>query len=182
MAKALSLLKAYHTSSIPSNGGFIVTAYFEGGTNYSVYEVTAYQNVKDIYQVPEGMIFKTDGNRTHMLIEPPSYAQKHIEPVNREQGKSIPYRFNEMNLIKLRNQVNVMIPKEPIMLYSSFTILKNRGDSFSFVFHLTEDVYLAMKKFISDSLYNDCSFGKTDAMTCAKTVLETIKKFSIWKA
>ena len=34
------------------------------------------------------------------------------------------------------------------MLYSSFTILDTVGENFSFVFHPTEDVYMAMRKFI----------------------------------
>ncbi len=182
MAKALSLLKAYQSGTIPPDGGFIITGFFADNTNYAIYEVTAYQNVKDIYQVPEGLIFKTDGNRTHMLVEPPSYSQKHIEPVNRNTGQTIPYRFNELQIAKMKNQTTVMIPMEPIMLFASFTILKSMGESFSFVFYPTPDVYMAIKKFLSDSLYNDCRFGKTEAAESTATILATIKKFSIWGA
>ena len=37
MAKATSLIKAYMTETIPSDGGFIITANFLGG-GYTIYE------------------------------------------------------------------------------------------------------------------------------------------------
>jgi hypothetical protein len=181
MAKATSLIKAYMTETIPSEGGFIITAFFTPGTNYSIYEVTAYRNVKDIFKTNDGVTFKTDGNRTHMLVEPASFTKKYIEPVNREDGKSIPYRFNEMDIIDSNKNMKIMIPHEPIMLYSSFTILEKQGDYFSYIFHLTSDVYVAMRKFIADSLYNDCNVPSRDAKEIAARFLETIKKFTIFK-
>ncbi len=180
MAKALSLIKAYQTETIPANGGFIISAFLEPGSIYAIYEITAYRNVKDIYQVPEGIVFKTDGNRIHMMVEPSSFAKKYIEPVNREDGKKIPYRFDELEIVKTKHLDRVMIAKEPKMLYSSFTILKSSGDSFSFIFFPTKDVYMAIKKFLADSLYNDCNLSKSEAMNCSKLALETIKKFTIW--
>ncbi|MGV7930945.1 MAG: hypothetical protein AB2L13_18930 [Spirochaetota bacterium] len=67
------------------------------------------------------------------------------------------------------------------MLYSSFTILDTVGENFSFVFHPTEDVYMAMRKFIADTLYNDCNLTKDECLRTSELVLSTIKKFSIWK-
>lgn len=180
MAKATALLKAYMSETIPPDGGFIITGIFEEGTAYAIYEITAYRNVKDIFRTTDGIIFKTDGNRTHVLIEPPTYSQKFTEPVNRETGRSIPYRFNEVQIIKCKKQEKVMVPKEPIMLYSSFTILEKNKDYFSFIFHPTEDVYAAMKKFMADSFFNDCNLTKPDSVEVAKAVLETIKKFTVF--
>ncbi len=180
MAKATSLLKAYMTETIPPNGGFIVSAFFQPGSSYSIYEITAYRNVKDIYRTTEGLTFKTDGNRTHLMVEPASFIKKHIEPVNRETGLSIPYRFNEMEIIKGNKSEKIMIPQEPMMLYSSFTVLEQDKDYFAFIFHPTQDVYIALRKFIADSLYNDSNLNKKDAMEAAKMVLETIKKFTVW--
>ena len=180
MAKATTLIKAYMTETIPSDGGFIVTAFFSPGTNYAIYEVTAYRNVKDIFKTNDGLTFKTDGNRTHMLVEPASYIKKYIEPVNREEGKSIPYRFADMDILEPENNMKIMIPLEPIMLYSTFTILEKEGDYFSYVFHPTSDVYVAMRKFIADSLYNDCNVPSRNAKEIGARLLETIKKFSIF--
>ena len=74
-----------------------------------------------------------------------------------------------------------MVGIEPLMLYSSFTILEKQGDYFSFIFHPTSDVYVAMRKFIADSLYNDCGLSTADSKNTAAKVLETIKKFTIFK-
>ena len=53
MAKATSLIKAYLSETIPPDGGFIITAFFTPGSNYSIYEITAYRNVKDIFRTNE---------------------------------------------------------------------------------------------------------------------------------
>jgi hypothetical protein len=181
MAKATALLKAYLNSAIPPNGGFIISSFFDFNTAYSIYEITAYANVKDIFKTPEGLVFKTDGNRTHLLVEPPTFYQRSAEPVSREQGKSIPYRFSEMEIITMKKLEKVMIPKEPLLLYSSFTVLDNSGDNFTFIFYPTEDVYSAMKKFMADSLYNDCNLTRDESIAVSATLLTTIKKFTVWK-
>ena len=180
MATATPLIKAYMTETIPSDGGFIITAFFKGGTNYAIYEITAYRNVKDIFRTEDGVTFKTDGNRTHILVEPASYTKKYMEPVNREEGDSIPYRFNEMTTITGPKSEKVMIPQKPIMLYSSFTILEQQSDYFSYLFNPTKDVYVAIKKFIADSLYNDCNLGLSTSKEASIKSLDTIKKFSIF--
>jgi len=180
MAKATELLKAYESENIPDGGGFIVSAFFESGTAYGIYEITAYRNVKDIFKTKEGINFKTDGNRTHLLVEPPTFSKKYVEPALRDQDKSIPYRFNEMEIMTCKKSEKIMIPRIPKMLHSSFTVLDRQGDCFAFVFEPTPDVYVAMKKFIADSLYNDCNVSKQDATQAAETVLETVKKFTIW--
>jgi len=182
MAKATSLLKAYMTETIPSEGGFIISAFFQPGSIYGIFEITAYRNVKDIYRTAEGLTFKTDGNRCHMLVEPAVYAGKHLEPVNREEGKSIPYRFSEVSILNGYRKEKIMIAKEPIMLYSSFTILHKDHDSYSFVFYPTRDVYMAIRKFIADSLYNDCSITQKDANAAADLLIETLKKFTVWQS
>lgn len=180
MATAMSLIKAYMTEQIPSDGGFIITAYFLPGNNYSIYEVTAYRNVKDIYRTGDGITFKTDGNRTHLLVEPPTYTNKHVEPVNREVGKSVPYRFNEMTILGGGKYEKIMVPEKPLMLYSSFTILEKESDFFSYLFVPTKDVYVAIRKFMADSLYNDCNISTAVSKEAAGKLLDTVKKFTIF--
>ena len=180
MAKATSLLKAYLSETIPPNGGFIITAIFEPGTAYAIYEITAYRNVKDIFRTPDGIVFKTDGNRTNMLVEPATYSKKYEEPVNREVGKSIPYRFDDMDIHSCKKSEKIMVPREPAMLYSSFTVLEHEAESFAYIFHPTNDVYVAIKQFVADSLYNDCNLTKNDAAAGAEMILKTVKKFTIW--
>ena len=181
MAKAQSLLKAYLTGSIPEDGGFIVSAYFMASSTYGIYEITSYSHVKDIIKGEEGLSFRTDGNRTYILVESPTYAKKYVEPVHRDQGLGIPYRFNEVTILTGRRSERIMVPLEPMTLHSTFTIVEHAGDSYSFVFHTTDDVYIAIKKFLADSLYNDCNLSKNDALEAANLALDSIKKFSIWK-
>ncbi len=181
MARALPLLKAYQTSQLPFDGGFIVSAFFLENSIYTILEVTAFRNVKDIYVTPEGLTFKTDGNRTHVMVEPPTYSQRYTEPVHREAALAMPYRFDECTILTGKRQERIIIPKEPIMLYSSFTILNGSGDNFSYIFYLSEDVYIALRKFISDTLYSDCGINKDNSKTASDTVMDTVKKFSIWK-
>jgi len=181
MAKATSLIKAYLSNSIPSEGGFIISSFFDPDSAYAIYEITAFSNVKDIFRSPEGLVFKTDGNRMHILVEPATYSQRFAEPVLRETGKSIPYRFKELETITGKKQEKIMVAKEPMMLYSSFTILDSAGDNYSFLFFPTEDVYVAMKKFLADTLYNDCKITKEEAIAAWARTLKTIKKFTVWK-
>lgn len=182
MAKAMSLQKAYQTNQVPFDGAFLISSFFRGQSYYSIYEVTAYKNVKDIFESPDGLTFKTDGNRTHLLIEPPSYSEKYTEPAMRTADSMIPYRFNECTMLTGKRQERIMIPKNPIMLYSSFTILNNDGDNYSFLFYPSPDVYLAIKKFFQDALYNDTGMRKDDCAKTSDALLETIKKFTIWHA
>jgi len=180
MAKAMHLIKAYMGEEIPANGGFIISSFFDPNSAYAIYELTAYKNVKDIYQTGEGLTFKTDGNRTHILVEPATYAMRFTEPVHRDKEKAVPYRFNDMTIITGKKQEKIMIPKEPVLLYTSFTILKDQSENFSFLFFPTEDVYIAVRKFIADSLYNDCGLSKNDAKSASELFLETVKKFTVW--
>ena len=181
MAKAVTLERAYLSEQIPSTGAFIVSAYFPDETSYAIYEVTAYHSVKDVFKTTDGMVFKTDGNRTHILVEPASYSKKYIEPVNREADRSIPYRFNDMTVLSGHKSEKIMVPLEPSFLYATFTILSHEKDSYSYIFFPTPDVYTAMKSFITDSLYNDCDLAKKDAKEGVDLLIKTIKKFSIWK-
>ena len=182
MAIATTLEKAYMSEKIPVTGAFIIAAYFPDETPYGIFEITAYHVVKDIFKMTDGLIFRTDANRTYILVEPSSYAQKHVEPVGRENTKSIPYRLNEMTIHAGRKGEKIMVPKEPTFLNSTFTIIDRGGDGYSYLFHPTPDVYAAMKKFLSDSLSNDCGVEKHDAKIATDLAIETIKKFSIWKS
>ena len=181
MAKAIPLEKAYMSEQIPATGAFIISASFPDDTPYAMYEITAYRSVKDIFKTTDGMVFKTDGNRTCILNEPSSYTKKFIEPVNREKNRAIPYRFNEMTIHTGKKGEKIMVPLEPTFLHSTFTVLAEGENSYAYIFFPTPDVYNAMKKFISDSLCQDCDLERVDAKVIADLAITTIKKFSIWK-
>lgn len=181
MAKATSLQKAYMNGAIPLNGGFIISSSFDPATAYAVYEITSYAVVEDVEKGPDELVFKTDGNRTHALLEPPAYPGRHVEPLSREKERAIPYRFSEIDIIECKKNERLMVPREPLNLHSSFTIRGNAGNNFCFVFYPTEDVYAAIKKFMADLFYNDCALSKDESVNGAGLLMNTIKKFRVWK-
>src|SRR5208337_1189634 len=134
-AKALELFKAYSDSQLPSDGGYIVSSFLDETSSYARYEVVAYSGVKSIVLTEEGLTFQTDGKKLFVLSEPPSYAHKAMEPFRRTDREQIPLRFSELNILATRNQTKVMVSREPLMTYGSFTVLKPSGINFSFIFY-----------------------------------------------
>jgi hypothetical protein len=180
MARATTLIKAYKNEAIPEHGAFIVSSRFDPDSTYTIFEITAYSSLKDIYLTGSEFNFKTDGDRTHILVEPPIYTGKSVEPTYREDGRSIPYRFYELDIITGKKQEKIMIPKEPTRMYSYFTVQNATGQDYSYLFYPTDDVYIAIKRFIADTLYNDCNVDKSVAIEASNAALTTIKKFTIW--
>lgn len=178
--KALDLFQAYNEGKLPKEGGYIISSFFDENSVYSIYEVVAYSGVKSIYLTGEGITFQTDGNKLFALVEPASYPKKYVEPVSRSQGESIPHRFKELEIYTAKNQTKVMISKQPIITYSSFTILKPTGVNFSLVFYNIEDVYKSIEYFFAQTFNREAGLPQIDAKKSAKLVVEGIQKFSIW--
>lgn len=179
MARAISLHKAFLTGSVPRDGGFVIAAIFDASGPCSIYEITAYSGVQDVQRTSDGYHFTGDANRTHILVEPSKYPQKNMQPCERGTGRSIPYRFHELEMYTCAKHERIMIPKEPLLLHETFTVFEQKSDYLSFIFYLSRDVFLAMHRFISDSLYNECSLNKRDSTTSAAMAIETMKKFSV---
>jgi len=179
-AKALELFKAYADSQLPSEGGYIISSFLDESSSYARYEVVAYNGVKSIYLTEEGLTFQTDGNKLFVLSEPPSYAQKGQEPFRRTEKEQIPHRFSELEILTTRNQTKVMVSKEPLMTYGSFTILKPSGINFAFLFYNLPDVHDSIGKFFAATLNKEAAVPKSDAEKAGKLVVAGLKKFTIW--
>lgn len=178
--KALDLFQAYNENKLPREGGYIISSFFKSNTPYSIYEVVAYGGVKNIIVGNEGMTFQTDGSKLHILVEPSMYSRKYVEPVSREHGSSIPFRFNELNIHNSKNQYKIMVPKKPMITYSSFTILKPTGINFALCFYNRPDVFETIEYFFVQTFNREAQVPKRDAETAAKLVVEGVKKFSIF--
>ncbi len=178
--KALDLFQAYSQDKLPKEGGYIVSSFFAAGSNYTRYEVVAYNNVKSLYESDEGLTFQTDGNKLFVLVEPPGYPRKYEEPVSRDRNESIPHRFSELDIFTAKNQAKIMVSKEPILTYSSFTILKPTGINFSLVFYNLPDVLASLLLFFTETLNKEAAIPKIDAKHGAALVIEGLKKFTIW--
>lgn len=178
--KALDLFQAYSQEKLPREGGYIVSSFFSESSAYSIYEVVAYSGVKSIHLGSDGLTFQTDGNKLFVLVEPATYPRKYIEPVHRDTGQSIPHRFKELEIYTAKNQTRIMVSREPIITYSSFTILKPKGVNFSLVFYTHEDVLDTLQYFFNETFNRETNIPKSDAREASKLVISGIKKFGIW--
>jgi uncharacterized membrane protein YobD (UPF0266 family) len=179
-AKALDLFQAYSQGKLPMEGGYLVSSFFDRTSTYSIYEIVAYSGVKSINLTEDGLTFQTDGNKLYILVEPASYAQKYIEPVNRDSGKSIPHRFKELVTYTAKNQSKVHVSKEPLMSYTSFTILKPTGINFALVFYNLPEVFESIDFFFNQTLNKEADIPKLDAKKASKLIIERLKTFNIW--
>ena len=181
MAIVKELFKAYYNSELPFEGGYIFTSLFDANSTYSRYEITAYNNVKDIYPANGSLTFQADGKKLFILVEPASYAKKYTEPTLRENDYKIPYRFSEVHTITSRRQDRIMIGKEPVVTYTSFTVLKPTGDNFAFIFFDTDDLVKAAHTFFIDSLWKDANVPKIDAEKAAGVIRDIFPAFIEYK-
>jgi hypothetical protein len=179
--KAMDLFNAYNASKMPETGGYIVSTFFDNNSAYSIYEVVAYENVKNIIATESGLTFQADGHKMIILVEPANYPHKYQEPFTRSKKESIPLRFSELDTVIAKNQTKVMINKEPVISYSSFTIVKPEGTNFSFIFYHQPDVLKTLELFFTKTLHDDAAIPTIDTKKCARAVIEGVKKFKLWK-
>ena len=175
MAQIKDLFKAYMANQLPTEGGLIITSFFDEETTYSKYEVTSYNNVKDIYRNDEGIVFQADGYKQFVIVEPASYNNKHVEPAMRDRGHSIPYRFKEIDTFVTRRQDKIMVGKEPVVTYTSFTILQPVGENFAYIVTKEDDILQTVEAFFAKSMWQDARVPKIDAEKVGKTIAQTLK-------
>jgi hypothetical protein len=179
--RALDLFKAFTEEKLPAQGGYIVSSFFQETSAYSKFEIVAYNNVKAIYPTSDGLTFQADGNKLFVLAEPANYMKKHIEPYTRETEYQIPHRFSEVETVTARNQTRVMVSREPVMTYTSFTILKPTGINFALIFYNMEDVLESIELFFQKTLNSEAAVPKGDGVKAAKLIVAGLKKFTIWQ-
>jgi hypothetical protein len=177
--KALDLFQAYAQDKLPREGGYIVSSFLSETSTYSIFEVVAYNAVKSLYLSTDGLTFQSDGNKLFVLVEPPTFAKKYIEPFRRDAGEKIPHRFSELEIFITKDQSKIMVSQEPIYTYGSFTILKPTGINFSFIFYLRDDVLNSLKTFFERTLNEEARIAKGDAKKATDSIIDGIEKFSI---
>ena len=177
MAIVKELFLAYSKSELPVDGGYIISSFFSPTSAYTRYEVTSYNNVKDIYINEDGLTFLADGKKLYVMVEPANYPEKHIEPAHRDDNHKIPYRFNEVEIHLSKRRDKIMIGQKPVVTYGSFTILKPTGHNFSYIFFNTEDIVDGIGSFFSETLWNNANVPKNDADKCAEIIKGIFKYF-----
>ncbi len=178
--KALDLFMAFKEGKLPKDEGYIVSSFFSERSKYSIYEIVAYSGVKSIYATAEGITFQTDGNKLFILVEPATYAKKYEEPYLRDKNHQIPQRFSELEIFNSSNQTKVMVSKNPLVTYSSFTVLNPTGANFSLVFYNLPDVLDTLSTFFVQSLSKEAGVPKSDARKATVKIIDSVNNFGIW--
>ncbi len=176
MAMIKELFSAYEKNELPSDGGYIISTFFDANSTYTKYEVTSYNNVKDIYGTDDGITFQADGQKIFVLVEPSNYPQKHVEPAYRSDFHKIPYRQKEVEVHVSQRQDRIMVGMEPVMTYTSFTVLKSEGNNYSYILYRTDDLMGAMREFFIKSLWQDANVPKRDAEQATRMIMPIFKK------
>jgi hypothetical protein len=182
MAIIKELFNAYSKGEFPMNGGYIMSAFFQDQSMYTKFEMISYSNVKDIYLTEEGLTFQADGHKIFWIVEPSSYTGKQIEPTYRGDYEKIPYRFKEVLIYTTRRQDRILIGKEPVYSYTSFTVMKSRGQSYSSIFFMADDIIETMSNYFITSLYKEAGVPRADAQKVSQDLVELFKKIIVKQA
>ncbi len=178
--KALDLFQAFKEEKLPKDGGYIVSAFFNEKSKYTIYEIVAYSGVKSIYATEEGLTFQTDGNKLFILVEPSTYSKKYEEPYLRDMKHQISQRFSELEIFTSSNQTKVMVSKKAVITYSAFTIMNPTGVNFSLIFYNLPDVLNTMQTFFTHSLNKEAGVPKSDARKATLKIIDAVNNFGIW--
>lgn len=177
--KALDLFQAYAQDKLPREGGYIVSSFLSDTSTYSIFEVVAYNKVKNLYLSKEGLTFQSDGNKLFVLVEPPTFPKKYIEPFRRDASEKIPHRFSELEIYTAKDQSKIMVSQEPVYTYGSFTILKPTGINFSFIFYTRDDVLDSLRLFFERTLNEEAKIAKGDAKKATAHIVKGIGQFNV---
>ncbi|HNY16345.1 MAG TPA: hypothetical protein PK542_07865 [Treponemataceae bacterium] len=178
--KAMDLFEAYTQNKLPLDEGYIVTSFFKSDSSYSIYEIVSYSAVKDIYVSGNGITFQTNGKKLYVLVEPPTYNHRTIEPYCRAEGFQIPLRFSEANIITAKNQAKIIYNKEAQQAISAFTILKPEGINFAFIFFSLPGVFDSIELFFSKTLHAEAGLPQVDAAKAAKAIGKLASETLTW--
>lgn len=178
VAKPMELFNAYEHNKLPvEGGGYILSVFYDRqGSLYTRYEIVAYDNLKDLAVIGDGLWFKSDGYKMHVLLEPISYSQRFQEPAHREKEKSIPYKFSDLEIFTANGKNDrVMVCKNPQFNFSSFTIQKPTNDDYTIYFRQTDSIYEDITEFLTKTIQNDIGATSTVAKRIAKYIGNILK-------
>jgi hypothetical protein len=177
--KALDLFQAYAEDKLPREGGYVVSSFLQETSTYSQFEVVAYSAVKSLYLSTEGLTFQSDGNKLFVLVEPATYQKKYIEPFRRDTHEKIPHRFAELDILTTKDQSRLMVSKEPIVTYGSFTILKPTGINFAFIFYKLPDLMASLERFFEKTLNQEARIPRSEAKKAGDLIIQGLGRFKI---
>ncbi len=173
------LFTAYKEGTLPKEHGYIVSVFYHNSTTYTRYELISFNNVKDIYTNEDGLVFQAEGRKLYVLVEPAGYPNGHTEPAYRTDSERIPYRKKELIDYITRRQDHVYIGREPVVTYTSFTIMKSVGHDVSYVFYPHANIEESILEFFRMSLWKHARVPQGDARKLKDAIQEVFKKIIV---
>ncbi|WP_018526510.1 hypothetical protein [Alkalispirochaeta alkalica] len=179
MEKFQELFSAYQNGTLPSDHGYIVSVFYHNNSTYTRYEVISFNNVKDIYITDEGLVFQAEGKKLYVMVEPAGWPNSHIEPAYRTDAERIPYRKRDLLDYTTRRQDHVYIGKEPVVTYTSFTVLKSIGQDISYVFYDHGDIRETILEFFRLSLWKQARVPQGDARKVTEEINQVFSRIVV---
>ncbi len=178
--KAVDLFQAFSQGKLPMEGGYVVTSFFQDNSAYAKYEIVAYSIVPSLFLSDEGLIFRTDGHKLFVLAEPADYERKDLEPFSRDGQRQIPHSFSEVEQLTAGNGGRILLSRQPVLAYSSFTIAKPTPLNSAILFYNLPDVLDTLAAYLQKSLSADARLPEPDAAAAARRIVAGLKRFAIW--
>lgn len=172
--RAMDLYDAYDKNMLPKEEGYIVSAFFNNDSPYSVIEVVSYAEVKSFHADKNSMTFQSDGKKIYILVEPSTYSQKSIEPYLRPSKYQIPMRFSDLNIHTCKNQYKIMYNKEAVNVLTSFTILKPFGGNYSFILFPVPEIKQSLSILFEKTFYKEANIPLADAKNVSEEIAELV--------
>jgi hypothetical protein len=179
--KAIDLFQAYGEGQVPREGGYIVTSFRQPSSDYVKYEIVGYSDARSLYFAPKGLTFQADANKLFVLAEPASYEQRHAEPYARAGQHQIPHHFNEVEQLTAGNMTRIMISRQPVSVYFSFAVPRPGALNRSLLFRNVPGVLDELAAYFKRSLGEEAKVPAGDAARAARSIVEGLKRFTIWK-
>jgi hypothetical protein len=178
--KAADLFQAFSEGKLPMEGGCIVTSFFQDNSAYAKYEIVAYSNAQSLFLSDEGLIFRTDGHKLFALAEPADYEHKGLEPFSRDGQRQIPHSFGEVEQFTTGSGARIMLSRQPVLAYSSFTIFRPTPLNSSVLFYNLPDVLDSIADHLRTTLSANARLPAEEAAAAARRIVAGLKQFAIW--
>ena len=159
-------------------GGIIVNTSFHDKSNYSIFEIIAFKNVKNLINSHNSITFQSDGHKVYLVYEPRDYRAKYMEPYLREEQARIPLRWNELEIIELSNRDRILFSQEPYISFGAFTVTMPGAGNFVYYFFESDQLEQNIQRFMQKVLREDFSIQSRDMeeiMKCLRNNLDVFK-------
>ena len=179
--QSIDLFQAHSEGKVALEGGYIVSSFFQDGSSYAKFEVMGYKAVKSLSSTEEGLTFQSDANKMFVLVEPADYEHKDVEPFARDGQHQVPHRFSELEQITAANMARIMLSRQPVSVYSFFTVARPTPLSSSLLFDNLPGVLDSIAAYFERILIARAGVPPFDAAEAARRIVAALKRFTIWQ-